>query len=273
MASGKKSRERKRAAAAAPPPIRSKGGARSRQASPRVLIGAGAAAAVIAVVVVLIVVLTGGGSSTPTITQPIGSATAGLPGATEVEAMFKGIPQTGLKLGSPKAPVQMVMYIDLQCPICQNYDTTILPTLVSQYIRTGKVQLEVKPWAFIGPDSTRGQKAMFAAAEQNKAFQFAQVLYDNQGTENTGWLTDDMLISIAGSVTGMNVPKLMSARNSSTIAQEIKDVTASVDANKVAGTPTIFVGKAGSKPSRVGAANSVPDLSQTEAALDVALAG
>jgi protein-disulfide isomerase len=253
--------------------VRSKGAPRGRQANPRVLIGAGAAAAVIAIVVVLIVVFTGGGSSTPTITQTVGSAAAGLPGATEVEAMFKGIPQTGLKLGSPKAPVQMVVYIDLQCPICQNYDTTVLPTLVSQYIRTGKVQLEVKPWAFIGPDSARGQKAMFAAAEQNKAFQFAQVLYDNQGTENTGWLTDDMLISIAGSVTDMDVPKLMADRNSSTIAQEIKDVAASVAANKVAGTPTIFVGKTGSKPSRVGASNSVPDLSQTEAALDVALAG
>jgi protein-disulfide isomerase len=253
--------------------VRSKGAARSRQASPRVLMGAGAAAAAIAIVVVLIVVFTGGGSSTPTITQTIGSAATGLPGAIEAEAMFKGIPQTGLKLGSPKAPVQMVMYIDLQCPICQNYETTVIPTLVSQYIRTGKVQLELKPWAFIGPDSTRGQKAMFAAARQNKAFQFAQVLYDNQGTENTGWLTDDMLISIAGSVTRMNVPKVMADRNSSTIGQEIKDVAAAAAANKVSGTPTVFVGKTGSKPSRVGAANSVPDLSQTEAALDVALAG
>jgi protein-disulfide isomerase len=253
--------------------VRSKGASRSRQANPRVLIGAGAAAAAIAIVVVLIVVLTGGGSPTPTITQATGAAALGLPGATEAEALYKGIPQAGLKLGSPKAPVQMVVYIDLQCPICQSYETTVMPTIVSQYIRTGKVRLELKPWAFIGPDSTRGQKAMFAAAEQNKAFPFAQVLYDNQGTENTGWLTDDMLISIAGSVTGMNVPKLMAERNSSTIAQEVKDVDASATADKVGGTPTVFIGKTGSKPSLVGATGSVPDLSQTEAALDVALAG
>ena len=32
---------------------------------------------------------------------------------------------------------------------------------------------------------------MLAAAEQNKAFNFSQMLYYNQGTENTGWLTDD----------------------------------------------------------------------------------
>jgi protein-disulfide isomerase len=273
MASGKKSRERKRAAAAAPPPVRSKGTPGSRQASPRVLAIGGGVVALIVVAIVLAIVLTGGKSSTPTITQTVGSAATGLPGATEAEAMYKGIPQTGLKLGSPKAPVQMVMYIDLQCPICQNYETTVMPTIVSQYIRTGKVQLEVKPWSILGPDSTRGQKAMFAAAEQNKAFQFAQVLYDNQGTEQTGWLTDDMLVSIASSVTGMNVPKLMAARSSSTIAQEIKDVEASAEADKVGGTPAIFVGKTGAKPSAVGAPGSVPDLAQTEAALDVAAAG
>jgi protein-disulfide isomerase len=268
--SGKKSKQARRTAAMKPPPVQSKGGPRRRQANPRVLaIGAGVVA-LVAVAVVLAIVLTGGKSSTPTITQTTGSAATGLPGASEAEAMYNGIPQTGLKLGSPKAPVQMIMYIDLQCPICQNYETTVMPTLVSQYIRTGKVRLEIKPWAFIGTDSTRGQKAMLAAAQQNKAFQFAQVLYDNQGTENTGWLTDDMLISIAGSVTGMNVPKLMADRNSSTVAQEIKDVAAAAKADKVGGTPTVFVGKTGSKPSAVGATGSVPDLAQTEAALDVA---
>jgi protein-disulfide isomerase len=251
--------------------VRSKGVAASRQANPRVLaIGAGVVA-LVAVAIVLAIVLTGG-KSTPKITQTIGSAANGLPGAAGVETLFKGIPQSGLKLGSRSAPVHMVMYIDLQCPICQNYETTVTPTLISKYIRPGKVQLEIKPWAFIGPDSTRGQKAMFAAAEQNKAFQFAQVLYDNQGTENTGWLTDNMLIQIAGSVTGLNVPKLMADRNSAAIAQQVKDVSASAKADKVAGTPTVFVGHGAAKPALVGSPGAAPDLAQTEAAIDGALA-
>jgi protein-disulfide isomerase len=114
---------------------------------------------------------------------------------------------------------------------------------------------------------------MFAAAEQNKAFQFAQVLYDNQGTENTGWLTDGMLIQIAQSVKGLNVPKLMADRNSSTIAQQIKDVSASAKADKVAGTPTVFVGRGAAKPALVGSPGAAPDLAQTETAIDAALAG
>jgi protein-disulfide isomerase len=273
MASGKKSREKRRAALAAPPPVRSKGGPRKRQASRRAIaIGAGIVV-IVAVAIGLAIAFTGGsGGGVPKNVKTVGSAATGLPGSPEVAAMYKGIPQKGLELGSSFAPVQMVMYIDLQCPICQEFETTVMPGLVAKYIQTGKVRLEVKPWAFLGPDSTRGQKAMFAAAEQNKAFQFAQVLYDNQGTENTGWLTDNMLIQIAGSVTDLNVPKLMADRNSSTIAQQINDVSASAKADKVTGTPTVFVGHGAAKPALVGSPGAAPDLAQTEAAIDAALA-
>ena len=274
MASGKKSREQRRLAAQAPPPVRSKGAPARRQANPKVL-AIGAAVVVVAAVGIGLAFALSGGSSNgiPKNIRTLGSAADGLPGATDVQKMFKGIPQKGLLLGSPSAPVQMVMYIDLQCPICQNYETTITPALVSKYIRTNKVRLEIKPWAFIGPDSTRGQKAMFAAAEQNRAFQFAQVLYDNQGTENTGWLSDAMLIQIAESVTGLNVPKLLADRNSATVKQQVADVAAAAVANKVTGTPTVFVGKKGSKPALVGSPGAAPDLSQTELALDTAIAG
>ena len=99
----------------------------------------------------------------------------------------------------------------------------------------------------------RGQAAMLAAAKQNKAFNFAQVLYDNQGTENTGWLTDSMVYQIAESVPGLNVPQLLTDRKSSAVKKQASDVAADAAANKVQGTPTVFVGKTGTKPKLVGA--------------------
>ena len=72
----------------------------------------------------------------------------------------------------------------------------------------------MKAWAFIGPDSFRAQKVALAAAKQNKAFDFAAVLYDNQGTENTGWLTDEMLYNIAASVPGLKIDPLFTERSS-----------------------------------------------------------
>ena len=273
MPSGKKSKQMRRAAAATPPPVHSKGSPRRRQADPRVLAIGGGIAAVVVVAIVLAVVLSGGGSSgkLPSGTPAVGNCSAnGLPGCHDVETLFKGIPQHGLYLGSPSAKAQMVMFIDLQCPFCQNYETTVMPTIVKKYVRTGKVRIQVEPWAFIGPDSVRGQKAMFAAAKQNKAWNFAEVLYVNQSQENTGWLSDSMVAQAAASVNGLNVEKLWTDRNSGAIAKQASDVAALAQARKVTGTPTVFVGKTGTTPKVVGANGSVPDLAQTEAAIDAA---
>jgi protein-disulfide isomerase len=250
MASGKKSREARRAAAAKPPPVQSKGGTRARTASPKVLGIAAGVVIVIAAVVVGVVVFSGGKKSSnasqlPAVGSP--SNAVALPGAADVQAMYKGIPQKGLLLGSAFAPVKMVTYIDLQCPICQEFETTVMPDIIPKYVRTGKVQVEVRPWAFIGPDSVRGQHAMLAAAAQNKGFNYASVLYDNQGTENTGWLNDDMVGKAAASVGGLKVQQLLSDRNSSTVKKQASNVAAEAQADQVSGTPTVLVGKSGSK--------------------------
>src|SRR5881227_3863967 len=130
MPSAKQSR-RRRQATAPPPPVRAKGAA--RQASPRVLLAAAGAVAVVVVAVVLAVVLTRGGSSSSA------SATK-LSGAADVTALLSGIPQHGNVLGRPSAPVTMVEYVDLQCPFCQEFETTALPTIVRRYVRTGKLR-------------------------------------------------------------------------------------------------------------------------------------
>ena len=271
MPSGKKSKQARRAAASAPPPVRSKGSPRVRQADPRVLWGGAALAVLVVVGIVLGVVLSGGKSSgIPEGTPTIGSAARGLPGSGEVRDLFKGIPQDGLYLGSPDAPAEMVMYIDLQCPFCKDYETTVMPTIIKKYVRTGKVRVKVEPWAFIGPDSTRGQRATFAAAKQDKAWNFAEVLYINQRTENTGWLTDSMIAQIAASVDGLNVAQLFDDMDSSDVKKQGDAVADSAAENKVTGTPTVFVGKKGLKPKRVGAPSAVPDLAETTAAIDAA---
>jgi protein-disulfide isomerase len=182
--------------------------------------------------------------------------------------MFKGIPQQGLYLGSPSAKAQMTIFIDLQCPFCQNYETTVMPTIIKKYVRTGKVRIKVEPWAFIGNDSFRGQRAMFAAANQNKAWQFAEILYVNQQTENTGWLNDSMVAQAAASVNGMNVPKLWADRNSSAVKKSASGVASLATDRNVTGTPTVFVGSKETNEKNVGANGSVPTLAQTEAAID-----
>jgi protein-disulfide isomerase len=283
MPSGKKAKQLRREAAATasrtPPPVRSKGagGMRARQASPRVLAIAGGVAAVVVVAIVLGVVLSRGNSSASTNVlkglPAIGNANAStaLPGAPEANALFKGIPQKGLVLGNPGAPVEMEMFIDVQCPVCQNYEINYLPTIVQKYIRPGKVQLHLQPWAFIGPQSDTGRLGLIAATFQNKGFEYAKVLYDNQGQENTGWLTDRMMAQIAASVTGLKLQQWLNAKNGSNatqIASKVDKLAATAD---VTGTPTVWVGPNGGKLHDIVPAGTAPNLQQTEKALDQAL--
>jgi protein-disulfide isomerase len=262
MPSGKQSKRRRQAVKTPPPPTRTR-----RQASPRVLIAAAAVVVLIIVGIVLGVVLIGGGSSN---SSSSASATA-LPDAADVQQLFAGIPQHANVLGKTSAPVTMVEYIDLQCPFCQQFETTAMPTLISRYVRKGKLKVDSRLVAFIGPDSVSGREAALAAAKQNKMFNFTQLLYDNQGSENTGWLNDAMVKSAAASIPGLAAGRLLSERSSGAIGDQAKAMDSQSSADGVKGTPTIFVGKSGSKPKLV-TLSSPTDEATVAAAIDAALA-
>ena len=274
MPSGKKSKQARRVAASAPPPLRSKGSARGRQADPKLLAIAGGAIALVAVIVVLVVVLTGGSSSNTALKDlpAVGSCSTGLPGCSDVASLYKGIPQSGNVLGKPSAPVTMVEYIDLQCPFCQQFETTVFPNILAKYVRTGKLKVEVRVLDFIGPDSSRGRNAMIAAGKQNKAFQFAEILYFNQKTENTGWLNDAMVGQVAASIPGLQVQQLLSERSSSAVKSTAKQYDAQQTADQVTGTPTLFVGKSGAKKLKQVPLASSTDQQSVVDAIDAALA-
>jgi len=175
-----------------------------------------------------------------------------LPNAATVHRLFKGIPQQGNALGKPSAPVTMIEYIDLQCPYCDQFELNVLPDLVSRYVKPGAVKIEAIPIAFIGPDSQRGRLAAIAAAKQNHMFDFMEVLYSNQKTENTGWLNDTMVTRAAASIPGLDVPKLLADRKTAATATVAKSFDQSASTAQVRETPTILVGKTGQSPKQVG---------------------
>ena len=264
MPSGKKAREQRHVP---PPPVKQPG---SRRASPKVLLIAGGVLAAIAIGVVLAVTLGGGSSSSPTASVPaVGSLTGALPGAAEVQRMFSGIPQAENTLGATTAPVTMVEYVDLQCPYCREFETSVLPGLLTGYVRPGKLRIEQRLLAFIGPDSVDGRNAALAAGLQAKQFNFSELLYFNQGTENTGWLDQNMIISAASSIPGLRVPAMLEAAKSSTDAASALDAEAK--AAGISSTPTILVGKTGGPYAPIVLA-SPTDAAGVEAAVDKALA-
>jgi protein-disulfide isomerase len=216
----------------------------------------------LAVAIVLVVVFTGGGSSSASVTT--------LPDANVIEQQFAGIPQRGNVLGKATAKATMVEYIDLQCPVCRSFETDVMPTIFDRYVRTGKLKVEARPVAIIGPDSELGRRAMIAAERQNRAFNFAQLLYFNQGPENGGWLDDSMVASAARSIPGVNVKALQDAMNSSSVAAEAQTYDRQAQADGLSGTPLVLVGKTGGKLTAVTPGLG-PDVAAMTAAIDRAL--
>ena len=257
MTSGKQARRQRQQAAR--PPVRSTEG---RRASPAVLIAAVAGILILAAVIVGALTLTGGSDSTST------TGTT-LSGASDVEKQFAGIPQSGDVLGKASAPATLVEYIDLQCPVCRQFETEVMPTIIDRYVRTGKLKVIARPVVIIGPDSETGRNGMIAAMKQNRGFNFAQILYFNQGPENGGWLNDSMVTDAATSIPGVNVAQLQQDADS----QAVKDKAATYDsqarADNLSGTPTLLVGKSGGKLTSLGAGS--PSVEQLSAAIDQVL--
>jgi protein-disulfide isomerase len=145
------------------------------------------------------------------------AAAFGVHGGAATTALLRGIPQRGNVLGDPKAPVTLHEYADFQCPFCARFAVETLPVLVGEYVRTGKAKLAFHGVAILGPDSLPPLQAAYAAAEQSRLWQYTELVYHNQGQENSGWVNDELLRSLGESVPGLDVGKMMDSRSSASV--------------------------------------------------------
>ena len=222
------------------------------------------------IAVVLAVVFSGGSGSSsawPSQAQPQADW---INGGTQTQALLGGIPQHGLTLGSPSAPATMVVYVDLQCPYCAQFETTVFPDIVKNYVRTGKLKVVLRPLAFLGPDSVTGRNALIAASLQNKAFNFSALNYDNWQTENTGWLNDAFVKNVAESIPGIDPSTVDAQRSLASTANAGKTVDGEATAANVTGTPTVFVGTSLGNVHLVTAPGSTQPMAPTDEATLVA---
>jgi protein-disulfide isomerase len=179
------------------------------------------------------------------------------PAAAPARTFLTGIPQHGLVLGSRRAPVTLVEFADLQCRYCGQFARDALPTVAREYVRTGKVRLVYEGLEFLGVDSDTALRAVHAAARQNHGWDLIDGLFQRQGGENTGWVTDELVRSVAGGIAGLDVARMerdMAAVDSRIQASHRLATTAGVDS-----TPTFFVGRTGRGLQRVELSSISPD--------------
>lgn len=184
--------------------------------------------ALIAVGTVLAVARAGAGGSTPA-AQP----------------QLPGIPEHGVTLGDPGAPATLVEFADPQCPFCAEYARDALPGVIDQWVRPGRLKLDLRFLTFIGPDSVRAARLADAAGLQNRLWTFSELLYLNQGRENSGYVTTDFLRRIAGATPGLNANRAFADRGSSAVDAQLAGAKAMADRLGVTSTPSFFLVRPG----------------------------
>jgi protein-disulfide isomerase len=202
---------------------------------------------VAAALVVGVLALASGSDDGP---QGLGDGSS-LQGQAEVNHMFAGIPQQGIAVGDPDAPVTLVEFVDLQCPFCAQFARNELPELVRRYVRTGKVRIELRVLTFLGEDSLRAGQVATAAAEQDKGWQFADLFFNNQGPENSGYATDEFLREVASGVDGLDADEAMADAQGPAATAQLRRAAAAAETLGISSTPTFYASRRGGALERL----------------------
>jgi protein-disulfide isomerase len=197
--------------------------------------------AIIAVAVAVVISQSGGSSS--------GGDSSNLKGQAAVARELKGIPQNGSVLGDPSAKATLIEYGDLQCSTCQFYAENVLPGIIAGPVRAGDAKIEFRPVQVIGPDSAPAAAAAGAAGKQGRFWSYIELFYANQGAENSGYVTDDFLTSVAKAAGVASLSKWDGARKSSTWKTQLAQHQSQFGDFGFAGTPSFAI-RSGNGPEK-----------------------
>jgi protein-disulfide isomerase len=188
---------------------------------------AGAAFLALAVVLVLIV---------------IGSSSGGAGGDTKLESasavdkLLAGVPQHEMTLGDPEAPVELIEFGDLQCPVCAAYSEEILPAIIDNQVKKGEAKIDFRNFTIIGPESVPAGAAALAAGRQGSGWSFVDLFYRNQGGENSGYIDDAFLEAVAKGAGVKNLAKWNAER--ADLSSEVEATTQEAQNLGFGGTPS-----------------------------------
>jgi protein-disulfide isomerase len=208
----------------------------------------GGAVAVVVVAIIAILIATSSGGSKPAPVKNGKVTPQGEKATAEVAQTIGGIPQNGAVIGSPTAPVTLQYYGDLECPVCQTFTLGALPKIIQNQVRTGKLRIEYRSLetATREPETFRTQQtAALAAGKQNKAWNYIELFYHQQGAEGSGYVTESFLQGLAKEIPGLNLQKWQTDRGGQAFQAQLATDTQEANNNGLSGTPAFMLGRTG----------------------------
>jgi protein-disulfide isomerase len=236
------------------------------------LIQLGGIAGVVVVIIAIILVATGSGGSKG---APAPKSPAANAAAASVISLLQGIPQNGVTLGNPNAPVTIQYFGDLECPICKQFTLGALPSVIQKYVRTGKVKIEYRSMQTATRERETFQTqqvAALAAGKQDLMWHYIELFYHEQGEEGSGYVTESYLQGLAAQVPGLSLSNWSSARNDPAYANQVISDAQAANQSGFTGTPSFLIGKTGGSMQKLENP-SLTDASSFEPVIEKLLKG
>jgi len=143
-------------------------------------------------------------------------------------------------MGDPNAPVKVEEFSDFQCPFCRDYAESFKSSVVKDYVESGKVYFTYRTFKVIGNESDLAAQAAYCAADQNKFWEYQDILFANQGAENSGQINQRWLSALAEKV-GLNVDQFDSCFNTGKYRSQVNSDQAAGIALGVNSTPSFAI--------------------------------
>lgn len=154
----------------------------------------------------------------------------------------------GTSLGDPDATVTVQAWEDFLCPHCQDWTSSIEPNLINDYVKSGKIRFEFRPFPLKGfePGSRWGALASECAAEQNAFWPYHDRLFEAARQQGQAALTFERLIEYGGEV-GLDSQALTQCLTNQATLPAVEASMEQAKALGLTGTPYIVVNGTPSK--------------------------
>jgi protein-disulfide isomerase len=197
------------------------------------------ASALMSIVAAVAMIASGAGAAAGAASD--GAEAGKIGGVQAVGSLLGEIPQEGMTLGAPSAPVELIEYGDLTCPVCKDAAQRLLAPVIRSEIAKGKAKLTFRNFLIIGKESAAAGDAAVAAGEQGHGWSFIELFLRNQGEENSGYVTGEFLESVATAAGVEDLARWDAARRSGKVEARVNKTTHEAEDLDLIGTPTFAV--------------------------------
>lgn len=141
--------------------------------------------------------------------------------------------------GPVDAPVTLVVFSDYQCPYCAAWSQDTLPTMLD-YVDSGDLRIEWREVNVFGSASEQAAEAAYAAALQDKHWEFHEKLFAGGKPRSPEELSPEALTSVAADI-GLDMDQFEEDMNSSETAEAIDENAAMGTELGAFSTPTFIL--------------------------------